>query len=296
MRQRAATAPALERGWGLNWLARPGSQSQLCTPRHRSGRNNGLPKQPDRCRNPPRWRWPLSLVTGAEAEGFEPPEPLGSLAFKGRADPFGLARHGSRPAVLRFPCPSADQAERERMRPGLRPRPPGTKIGWTVPMIREQLAEMDEPKAGGAAPGRLRPAGPGRPGRSAGLRTGRADGQAGSVAGTEAPPAPFGLVPSAITVRDPENRTEPDLGELWRPAFPGPELVGGGGRSAAVDRGTGRSGCRAARGSAMGDRGQPGCHPGAHEGLRARRTGLRAPAAPALGRCRHRGDCGRRRR
>ncbi len=90
-----------------------------------------------------------------------------------------------------------------------------------------QIGTVDIPFAGGADTDRRhRPAGPGRPGRAGGWRTGQAQGPAGHANGTGAPPAGGqGLVPSAITVRDLEERTPADVSELWQPSFPSPELV-----------------------------------------------------------------------
>jgi hypothetical protein len=88
-----------------------------------------------------------------------------------------------------------------------------------------QIGTLGNLRAGGAVPNRLLPAGPGRPGRAGGWRPGLAEGRAGLLDGTGAPPAGgVGLVPSAISVRDHEEHV-PDAHPLWRPAFPSPELV-----------------------------------------------------------------------
>ena len=72
------------------------------------------------------------------------------------------------------------------------------------------------------------PAGAGRPGRAGGLSPGRVERRAGSASTSEALPSPTGLVPCAITVRDHEESLEWSAEDLWRPAFPGPALVGAG--------------------------------------------------------------------
>jgi hypothetical protein len=71
------------------------------------------------------------------------------------------------------------------------------------------------------------PAGAGRPGRAEGLSPGRVERRAGAAASTPAESSsPGGLVPYAITVRDHEKVPDWSAEGLWKPAFPGPELVG----------------------------------------------------------------------
>src|SRR6185437_6493203 len=59
------------------------------------------------------------------------------------------------------------------------------------------------------------------------LSPGRVERRAGAAASTPAESSsPGGLVPYAITVRDHEKVPDWSAEGLWKPAFPGPELVG----------------------------------------------------------------------
>src|SRR5918998_3009058 len=71
-----------------------------------------------------------------------------------------------------------------------------------------------------------RPAGAGRSGRAGGQSPRRVERRTGSVSAPEELPSPRGLVPCAINVRDHEEASGWSADGLWRPAFPGPELVG----------------------------------------------------------------------
>jgi hypothetical protein len=89
-----------------------------------------------------------------------------------------------------------------------------------------QFGTLGSPVLGGAATDRQRPDGPGRPGRAGGWRPGQAQGQAGQLDVTGAPPADGQWhAPPAISGRDLDEDVLADVGELWRPRFPGPELV-----------------------------------------------------------------------
>jgi hypothetical protein len=70
------------------------------------------------------------------------------------------------------------------------------------------------------------PAGAGRSGRAGGQSPGRVERLAGSVSTPDESPSQGGLVPCAITVRDHETHPDWSADGLWKPAFPGPELVG----------------------------------------------------------------------
>jgi hypothetical protein len=71
------------------------------------------------------------------------------------------------------------------------------------------------------------PAGAGRSGRAGGQSPGRVERQAGSALTPEESPSPGGgLVSCAITVRGHEKDADWSIAGLWRPAFPGAELVG----------------------------------------------------------------------
>jgi hypothetical protein len=88
----------------------------------------------------------------------------------------------------------------------------------------EQLGIADFPSAGGAVANQPLPAGRGRPGRAAGWRL-RAAGRADLLHGTGAPPTGVGLVPFAVAVRDSTERTLANVGDVWRPGFPRPDLI-----------------------------------------------------------------------
>lgn len=67
--------------------------------------------------------------------------------------------------------------------------------------------------------------GPGRPWRAEGWRHGQADGSTAHVPEPFGPAPEPGLVPCAISVREHEQPNDHE-NAIWRPAFPGPELVG----------------------------------------------------------------------
>ncbi len=93
-------------------------------------------------------------------------------------------------------------------------------------VIVGQIDIADGPGVGGAVADRQRPEGPARPGRAEGWRPGQAQGQAGQLIGTVAPPLDDqGCVPIALSGRDHEPRIDLGVGELWQPRFPTAELV-----------------------------------------------------------------------
>ncbi|MGH3897755.1 MAG: hypothetical protein ACRDTA_05760, partial [Pseudonocardiaceae bacterium] len=67
---------------------------------------------------------------------------------------------------------------------------------------------------------------PGLPGRAEGRSPGAAEGRSEQFSTAVSDGGGFGLVPCAITVRDDDRLAGWGIGGLWRPAFPGPELVG----------------------------------------------------------------------
>ena len=103
---------------------------------------------------------------------------------------------------------------------------PGPRRTPVLVVIVGQIGIADDPSVGGAVTDPQPPDGPGRPGRAEGWRPGQAQGQAGQLDRTGVPPLDDqGPVPGVSPVRDHEPRIALDVGDLWQPRFPTPELV-----------------------------------------------------------------------